>query len=88
MTQTQIDRAVARATGESLSTIRSLGFSIADPDMVCHDPERPRRRPRTRFHRQCGGADREVHVRRRRRRLAHPRYLPSRNLMAPVPIPR
>jgi len=46
MTQNQLNRSVARATGESLSTIRSLGFSIADPDEVCHDPERPRCRPR------------------------------------------
>jgi len=45
MTQNQLHRAVARATGESLATIRSLGFDIADPDVVCHDPE-PNRRPR------------------------------------------
>jgi len=45
MTQHQLHRAVARATGESLATIRSLGFGIADPDVVCYDPE-PSRRPR------------------------------------------
>ena len=44
MTQNQLLRAIARATGESLSTIRSLGFSVADPDNVSFDPERPRRR--------------------------------------------
>jgi hypothetical protein len=31
MIQTEIDRAVAHATGESLSTIRRLGFLLADP---------------------------------------------------------
>ena len=31
MSQSQIDRAVARHTGESLSTIRSFGFSIVEP---------------------------------------------------------
>jgi hypothetical protein len=45
VTQTQLHRAVARATGESRSTIRRLGFGIADPALVCHDPE-PLRRPR------------------------------------------
>lgn len=45
MTQSQLDRAVARATGEALSTVRHFGFSIADPKAVCHDPE-PLRRPR------------------------------------------
>ena len=50
MTQNQINRDVARATGESLATIRSLGFSVADPDDVSFDPERPlRRRPRIRI---------------------------------------
>ena len=43
MTQTQLNRAVARATGESPSTIRHLGFGIADPAVVCHDPESLRR---------------------------------------------
>jgi hypothetical protein len=46
MTQMQLDRAVARATGESLSTIRHMGFEIADPGFVCHDPEPMVRRPR------------------------------------------
>ena len=46
MTQSQLDRAVAFATGESASTIRNMGFGIADPAIVCHDPE-PLSRPRT-----------------------------------------
>ena len=45
MTQSQIDRAVARATGETASTIRSMGFGIADPTKYCYDPE-PFPRPR------------------------------------------
>ena len=47
MTQSELDRSVARVTGESLSIIRSLGFSVADPDDISFDPERPRRRSRT-----------------------------------------
>ena len=43
MTQHQLNHAVARATGESLATISRLGFGIADPKVVCHDPEPPRR---------------------------------------------
>ena len=39
MTQTELNRAVSRATGETVATIRSLGFDIADPDVVSHDPE-------------------------------------------------
>lgn len=31
MNQSQLDRAVARATGESLRTIRRMGFSILNP---------------------------------------------------------
>ncbi len=31
MTQAQMERELARATGESLSTIRSRGFSIIEP---------------------------------------------------------
>ena len=38
MTRRQLDRAVARATGENLRIIR-LGFSLADPPFVEHDPE-------------------------------------------------
>ena len=46
MTQNQLVREIARATGESLSTIRIIGFSIADPDDVSFDPEQPLRRSR------------------------------------------
>jgi len=50
MTQNSLNRAVAKATGESISVIRSLGFSVADPDDASFDPERPlRRRPRIRI---------------------------------------
>ena len=31
MRQSDLDRAVARATGENVSTIRRLGFLLADP---------------------------------------------------------
>jgi hypothetical protein len=39
MTQSEVNRAVARATGESVETIGHMGFSIADPDQVTYDPE-------------------------------------------------
>lgn len=39
MTQKELDREVARLTGEEISTIRQFGFSIADPSNVEHDPE-------------------------------------------------
>ena len=39
MTQLELDAAVATATGEDLHEIRRRGFSIADPDDVCFDPE-------------------------------------------------
>lgn len=42
MTQLELDTAVAVATGESISAIRQLGFSLADPLDVDFDPE-PRR---------------------------------------------
>ena len=45
MKQSQLDRAVARATGESSETINRMGFSIADPESVHYDPESSRRRP-------------------------------------------
>ena len=45
MTRYELNDAVARATGESLATISRLGFGIADPAIVHHDPE-PLRRPR------------------------------------------
>ena len=34
-----LHRSVARATGETISTISRRGFSIADPITVNHDPE-------------------------------------------------
>ncbi|MEQ9380027.1 MAG: hypothetical protein RJP95_04135 [Pirellulales bacterium] len=39
MTQAELDRAVANTTGESLATIRQLGFGIADPVEIAFDPE-------------------------------------------------
>ena len=39
MSQQDIDEAVASATGEKVGTIRSRGFSIADPFEVAFDPE-------------------------------------------------
>ena len=42
MSQRDIDVAVARVTGESLSEIHHLGFGLADPLDVNFDPE-PRR---------------------------------------------
>ena len=32
MTQRDLDHEVARATGESLNTIRNFGFSLVEPD--------------------------------------------------------
>lgn len=53
MTQRHLDRAVARATGESVATIRRLGFGLAAPDSGRHRPfhiparrtKEPRRAP-------------------------------------------
>jgi hypothetical protein len=42
MTQRDLDRAVATVTGETVSEIHHLGFSLADPLDVRFDPE-PRR---------------------------------------------
>ena len=39
MNQTELNRAVARATGESLTTVRRLGFLLADFDR-CDRPAR------------------------------------------------
>jgi hypothetical protein len=39
MTQSQLDRLVAAATGEARQTIRNRGFSLADPLEVAFDPE-------------------------------------------------
>ena len=37
MTQSDLNRAVARATGETVRTIAELGFSLADPAAVEYD---------------------------------------------------
>jgi hypothetical protein len=42
MSQSELEQAVATATGESVVTIHNLGFGIADPLEVNYDPE-PRR---------------------------------------------
>ncbi len=39
MKQSELNRAVAKATGENLRVISRLGFSLADPASVEHDPE-------------------------------------------------
>jgi hypothetical protein len=39
MTQAQLDRSVAAATGESRRTVRMRGFSLADPLVAAFDPE-------------------------------------------------
>ena len=39
MIQAEVNRAVARATGETVRTIAQLGFSLADPEVADHDPE-------------------------------------------------
>ena len=39
MLQADLYRSVSRATGESVATIKRLGFLIADPDEPINDPE-------------------------------------------------
>lgn len=39
MTQQELDRLVADATGEEVGEIRHLGFSVADPCDTYFDPE-------------------------------------------------
>ena len=46
MKQSQLDCAVARATGETLSTIRRMGFSLFEPSEV-HDELDALPRPQT-----------------------------------------
>lgn len=46
MTQVELNHAVARATGETFDTVVRMGFGIADPAIVRHDPEPSCRRPR------------------------------------------
>ena len=38
MQQADLNRAVSRATGESVTTIKRLGFLLAEPDDPC-DPD-------------------------------------------------
>jgi len=42
MTQAELNREVANATGETVTEIRRRGFSIADPADVAFDPEEGR----------------------------------------------
>lgn len=39
MTQSDLNRAVSRATGESMTTIRRLGFLLSVPEDAFPDPE-------------------------------------------------
>ena len=39
MTQAELNRAVAQATGETVYTVSELGFSEADPDFADYNPE-------------------------------------------------
>ncbi len=39
MRQNELNRQVARATGESVSTIRRLGFLLAEPSEAIDDPD-------------------------------------------------
>lgn len=39
MNQNDLNRAVARATGETVSTIKRIGFLIADPSRPIADPD-------------------------------------------------
>ena len=39
MLQADLYRSVSRATGETIATIKRLGFLIADPDISIIDPE-------------------------------------------------
>jgi hypothetical protein len=39
MTQSDLNRAVSRATGESVATVRRLGFLLAEPDEAFLDSD-------------------------------------------------
>ncbi|MFM7130765.1 MAG: hypothetical protein ACKO5E_02280 [bacterium] len=71
MNQRNINSAVARATGENMRSIRRMGFTIADPSVVKHDPEPPIVYARTidwdDFYRRQTGA---INLQRPRKRLA------------------
>ncbi|QDV55352.1 hypothetical protein [Rosistilla oblonga] len=41
MNQNELNRAVAAATGETVSAIKRLGFLIADPSVRIDDPSDP-----------------------------------------------
>lgn len=41
MQQSELNRQVARATGETVSTIKRIGFLIADPSEPIGDPDSP-----------------------------------------------
>ena len=45
MTPSEVNRQVARMTGESVTTISEMGFGLADPVSVSFDPEPDRRPP-------------------------------------------
>ena len=46
MTQKDLDRAIARATGESLDTIRRFGFSTLEPSLSVMDTDGSEHEPR------------------------------------------
>ena len=39
MTQAELNRAVARATGESIAEVKRIGFLLAEPDTDIPDPD-------------------------------------------------
>jgi hypothetical protein len=39
MTQRELNRAVARATGETIETIQRVGFLLSDPAIEAADPD-------------------------------------------------
>ena len=39
MSQSELNEAIARSTGEDIQQVRRLGFSVADPLEVNFDPE-------------------------------------------------
>lgn len=45
MSPRKLERAVARATGETLAEIRRRGFSVVDPAAIDFDPEPTERSP-------------------------------------------
>ncbi len=38
MTQAELNRAVARATGETVAVVKRIGFLLAEPDIEVPDP--------------------------------------------------